>query len=68
MEEWRALRQLDERERNGNPLEGIDGVLFRGRLVQKLTETSRDWRAYVRIEEAIGQLRGPARLEAQPAL
>ena len=64
VEEWRALRQLDERERNGNPLEGIDGVLFRGRLVQKLTETSRDWRAYVRIEEAIGQLRGPARLEA----
>ena len=36
VEEWRALRQLDDRERNGNPLDGIDGVLFRGRLVQKL--------------------------------
>ena len=64
VEEWRALRQLDDRERNGNPLDGIDGVLFRGRLVQKLAETSRDWRAYVRIEEAIGQLQGPVRLEA----
>ncbi len=63
LEEWRALRQLNERERNGNPLEGIDGVLFRGRLVQKLAESSRDWRAYVRIEEAIGQLLGPVRLE-----
>ena len=61
LEEWRALRQLDERERNGNPLQGIDGVSFRGRLVQGLAQTSRDWRAYVRIEEAIGHLQGPAR-------
>ncbi len=62
-EQWRALRQLDERERNGNPLEGIDGVLFRGRLVQGLAQSSRDWRAYARIEEAIGHLQGPERLE-----
>ena len=63
LEQWRALRQLDERERNGNPLEGIDGVLFRGRLVQGLAQSSRDWRAYVRVEEAIGHLQGAARLE-----
>lgn len=63
VEQWRALRQLDERERNGNPLEGIDGVLFRGRLVQGLAKSSREWRAYVRIEEAIGHLHGPERLE-----
>ena len=63
IEEWRALRQLDERERNGNPLEGIDGVVFRGRLVQRLAQSSRDWRAYVRIEEAIGHLHGFERLE-----
>ena len=62
-EQWRALRQLDEREKNGQPLEGIDGVLFRGRLVQSLAQSSRDWRAYVRIEEAIGHLRGPMRIE-----
>ena len=62
-EQWRALRQLDEREKNGQPLEGIDGVLFRGRLVQSLAQSSRDWRAYVRIEEAIGHLCGPMRIE-----
>ena len=61
LEAWRALRQLDERERNGNPLQGIDGVSFRGRLVQGLAQSSREWRAYVRIEEAIGHLQGPAR-------
>ena len=61
LEAWRALRQLDERERNGNPLQGIDGVSFRGRLVQGMAQSSREWRAYVRIEEAIGHLQGPAR-------
>ena len=62
-EEWRALRQLDEREKNGSPLEGIDGVLFRGRLVRRLAESSRTWRAVVHIEEAIVDLEGPERLE-----
>ena len=64
LEEWRALRQLDEREKNGRPLEGIDGVLFRGRLVQGLAQSSRAWRAFVRIEAAIVDLEGPERLEA----
>lgn len=55
-EEFRALRQLDERERGGNPLESIDGLLFRGRLVRKLEETNSIWRAYVHIEAALGEL------------
>ncbi len=57
-EEFRALRQLDEREREGRPLESLDGVLFRGRLVRRLEDSSKVWRAYVMIEAAIDQLEG----------
>ncbi len=58
VEAWRALRQLDERESSGQPLQSVDGVLFRGRLLRQLESESRAWRAYRRIEEAIEQLLG----------
>ncbi len=57
-EEYRALRQLDERESKNDPLEAIDGVLLRGRLAQHLERTNRYWRALVRIEAAIAELEG----------
>lgn len=59
VEAWRALRQLDERERSGQPLQSVDGVLFRGRLLRDLEGNCRVWRAYQHIEEAIEQLLGP---------
>lgn len=62
-EEFRALRQLDDRERGGSPLQSIDGVLFRGRLVRRLEESNCVWRAYVRIEAAIAHLEGSDKLE-----
>lgn len=63
-EEYRALRQLDERESKHNPLEAVDGVLLRGRLARRLEETNRYWRALVRIEAAIADLEGEDRDEA----
>lgn len=62
-EEYRALQQLDERERIGDPLETLDGVTFRGRLVRKLEESNRIWRAHARVEEAIAHLEGEDQLE-----
>lgn len=64
-EEWHALRQLDERERGGDLPHSLDGVLLRGRLVRQLEATSRAWRAYAEIQEAILQLEGPDVLPQQ---
>jgi hypothetical protein len=57
MDEWRALRQLDERERAGDPLGAMDGIVLRGRLVGMLERTSPIWRARVKIERVMAELR-----------
>lgn len=66
LEEWRALRELDEREKAGAPHEPVDGVLIRGRLVKQLAARSRAWRAYVMVEAAVAELAGSE--ETEPAL
>lgn len=70
-EEFRALAQLDKRERTGLSMPSADGLMLRGRLVRQLAETSRLWRAYVHVEAAIAELEGqehqePGLISAKP--
>ena len=57
-EAWRALRQLDERERLGHALSTIDGGQLRSRLSSQLDQIGPAWRALPAIEEAIRLLSG----------
>lgn len=55
--DWRALRQLDEREAAGEPVEAVDGRKLRLALVRSLS-ANRIFAAREKIVEAIGLLNG----------
>lgn len=61
--DWRALRQLDEREAAGDPVEAVDGRELRWALVRALS-ANRIYAARAKIVEAIGLLSGTASTEA----
>lgn len=56
---WRALRQLEQREAAGQPVEAIDGSLLHARLLEALAG-NRIYAARVKIMEAIELLREDA--------